>query len=129
LFYSAEFDTHTGPAIVIEAQDLTTPMRWPRKLSLADQDELARLRDDGHRIEEDRRGYTIHLTETSVRQTILHRTIPHELGHWVDWLTKVQRETMNKETFFARPTAEHEAFAHTYATRLSDDLRRKDLHK
>ena len=128
LFYHADFVSHDGPAIVIEASDLSRPVRWSRKLSLEHQSELDRLREDGHRIEEDRRGYTFHLTESSVRQTILYRTLLHELGHWVDWLTKVEQPPNgDMDRYFARPVSERDAFAHAYADRLTESLRRNGV--
>ncbi len=124
LFYRADFVGQIGPAIVIEAADLTRPVYWPRKLSLDHQHELERLRADGHRVEEDRRGYRVHLSEESVRNTVLYRTLLHELGHWVDWLTKVERAPEgDAELFLARPAAEREAFAHAYADRIGAELR------
>jgi hypothetical protein len=128
LFYYADFEALDGPAIVIEAADLDRPLRWSRKLSLEGLAELDRLRGDGHRIDEDRRGYTIHLCEGSVRQSILYRTLLHELGHWVDWLTKVERPLDGDvDRFFARPASEREAFAHAYAGRIAEGLRREGV--
>jgi hypothetical protein len=128
LYYHADFGSHDGAAVVIEAVDLARPFRWPRKLDLESQSELARLRKDGHRIEEDRRGYTFHLTESSVRRTILYRTLLHEVGHWVDWLTRVERPPDGDiDRYLARPASEREAFAHGYADRLAESLRRKGV--
>lgn len=128
LFYQADFESHVGPAVIIEAQDLSRPMRWPRKLSLDRQAEIDRLREGGHRVEEDRRGYTIHLAEHSVRQTILYRTLLHELGHWVDWLTKVKRVSdSDVDRYFARPVSERESYAHAYADRLAERLRHNGI--
>lgn len=128
LFYYAEFEAHDGPTIVIEAVDLSRRMRWPRKLSLENRHELKRLRDDGHKIDEDRRGYTIRYTQRSVRQTILYRTLLHELGHWVHWLTEVERpRNGGRDRYFAKPASEREAFAHAYAERLAERLRRKGV--
>lgn len=128
LYYHAEFEAHEGPAIIIEATDLSRPVRWSRKMKLEFQFELERLRDDGHRFEEDRRGYTIHRTEISVRHTILYRTLLHEVGHWVDWLTKGSRPPDgDPEKYFARPASEREAFAHAYADRLAGSLRREGV--
>lgn len=128
IFYHAEFESHDGPAIVIEATDSSRPAHWSRKLSLEDQSELERLREDGFRIEEDRRGYTIHFTESSIRQTVLYRALLHEVGHWVDWLTKIERlPNGDIDRYFARPVSEREAFANAYANRLAKNLRRKGV--
>lgn len=129
LLYEADFESHAGPAVVIEAQDLSRPFRWSRKLSLEGQAELERLRKDGHGVEEDRRGYTIHLTEDSVRHTVLYRTLLHELGHWVDWLAEVERTPSNdaEERYFARPACERESYAHAYAVQIAERLRRSGV--
>ncbi len=122
LLFDADFGRYRGPAIVIEATDLARPLVWPRKLSPDGQRALARLRADGHSIEEDRRGYAVHFTPGSVRQGILYRTLLHELGHWVDW----QRHGRSGGAdYFARPVGEREAFAHAYADRLGARLRRQ----
>ncbi|HZD96284.1 MAG TPA: hypothetical protein VE133_18625, partial [Candidatus Sulfotelmatobacter sp.] len=64
----------------------------------------------------------------------LYRTFVHELGHWVDFLEKVQRPAMVcseidfdryaslLERFHSRPTTEKESFAHRYADRMRTQL-------
>jgi hypothetical protein len=122
---------HTGPAIILEALDLTIPFRWGRSLTPAVAMELERLRADGHIVVEDSRGYAISSSLEAARKTQLYRTIPHEIGHWVDWLERVERpaakgdeeyETL-AERYWSRPSVEREAFAHQYADRLRSRLR------
>jgi len=57
--------------------------------------------------------------------------LPHEIGHWFDWLEKVETPAARGEDFsalmesyFARPQAEREAFTHRYADDVRDRLMR-----
>ena len=75
------------------------------------------------------------LSKTSIRNTILYRTLLHELGHWVQY----ERDLLNDETalfedadvacdlYFAQPKIEHENFAHHYASELNELLRTKGV--
>ncbi len=108
---------HPGPqgsALMIDAQRVGSEFSWPRKLTLADQEELARLSDDGHQVSKERRGYQICLTEEGIGNTLFRRTLLHELGHWVDYLRHSGQKD-DGETFFQRPSREREAFAHRFA--------------
>ncbi|MBI1494463.1 hypothetical protein [Halocynthiibacter styelae] len=118
--FHAEFSVagHSGPkgsALMLEAQRTGTELSWPRKLTLMDQEELARLRLDGHQITEDRRGYKISLTETGVGNTLFRRTLLHEFGHWVDYL-RLKGQDDHGDAYFRRPSVEREAFAHKFAS-------------
>jgi len=133
LFYYAELGVRgskavrRGPAIFIEAVNIDRAIRWSTALDPEDAEELERLRTDGHTITREGKRYTISSSVAAVRATQLYRTLPHEIGHWFDWLTKVEEPfargekfTSLSESYFARPNSEREAFAHRYA----DDLRR-----
>lgn len=117
---------HSGPAILIEAINPSTPFRWARSLTPAMARELERLRADGHTVVQDSRGYKITSSLCAARATQLYRTIPHEIGHWVDWCMRVERPAENEvgeyselaDRYWARPSMEREAFAHQYATDL-----------
>jgi hypothetical protein len=131
LLYSADFRQYQGAAIVLEALEVGRPLKWSRKLDVEHQLELERLRRDGHIIESTKRDHMIHITEASVRNTILYRTLLHEIGHWVNWLEDTVRpETAlavdrddAEELYCAKPRTEHEAFAHRYADELAAKLR------
>jgi hypothetical protein len=124
-----------GPALFLEAVDPSTPWRVEKSLSPSDSAELNRLISDGHKA--DRRGRYILLQGgvEAIRMTQLYRTIPHEVGHWVDWLANVVRKSDRtstplenlEERYFARPQSEREAFAHRYADSVRDRLLRKHL--
>lgn len=122
---------HTGPAILLDALDISIPFRWSRSLSPAIAKELERLRSDGHAVVNDSRGFVISSSLEAARATQLYRTIPHEIGHWVDWLERVERPADREgeeygqlaERYWARPSIEREAFAHNYAGSLIARLR------
>lgn len=131
LYYAADVCGFSGPTVFIEAQAVDRPFKWSKSLSPEYVLELERLRDDGHVIETDKRRHIIRWTPESIRSTQLFRTLPHEVGHYVDYLTKVTKpsgedidlwSTLN-DRYHARPSMEKEAFAHRYA----DDFRREHL--
>ena len=140
LAYAADFTNkngrvvYSGPAIVLEAVNPFMPVKFGRGLSVGSMDELDRLRSDGHKIKSDR-DHTIQPSLTSCRATQLYRTILHELGHWVDFLEKVERPFAGSDgelqgdlyprllnTFHRRPDKEKEQFAHAYAERMRRKL-------
>ena len=113
----------------------TEPLKFGKSLSLDDAAELERLRSDGHKLRPGDRNHTIELTLESCRATQLYRTIPHELGHWVDFLEKVERPSAALGPaeqadgyagllyrYHSRPSREKEHFAHDYAERVRKHL-------
>jgi len=127
LVYWARIGAHSGPAIYLEAQNPTIPLKWTRSLTPDQSIELERLRADGHHIDSDRRSHVIHTSHDSIRCTQLYRTLPHEIGHHVDFLSKVERPknttdygwiTLN-QLYHSRAAREKEDFANRYA----DDFR------
>lgn len=119
----------SGPAVFLEAVEPDARFAWSTSLGSDDAEELARLREDGHRIERTGRRYVITSSTEAARATQLYRTLPHEIGHWFDWLEKVETPAAHGEDFdmlarryFARPDREREAFAHAYADRLRHKL-------
>lgn len=119
----------TGPMILLDAIEADSVIDWSAGLALDDQVELDRLRADGHVVERVGNRYRIHVAPDSARRTQLFRTLLHEIGHWFDWLEKVEAPAMRGEDFgtlvehyFARPQAEREAFAHRYADSMGNAL-------
>ena len=130
--FDARFGSRKGPGIMLESIDLMGRYRWSGKLYLHDQAELTRLSKDGHKIIRERRGTTIKMTARSVRNTILFRTLLHEVGHWVDWKQRVlnvkasphdPERKMLETAYFARANLEREQFAHSYAEQYAARLR------
>lgn len=112
LCYSVEIGPLEGAAIVLHAFPATSSWPWSRGRGLTpdDHQELERLRQDGHEIARRGRKLTIHANRQTVRNTQLYRTLPHEIGHWIDFSEEVKRDD-EKE----RPTREREHSAHRYA--------------
>jgi hypothetical protein len=125
---------YQGPAIVLESVNPTKPVRFGKGLPPEDLAELERLKSDGHNILQGDRNHTIEPTLESCRSTQLYRTLLHELGHWVDFLEKVERPaalvgsgTSDQysallDKFHRRPPREKEEFAHSYAERTRRHL-------
>jgi len=131
MFYHADLGfrggtvVRSGPAIFLEAVNIDRVIEWSTGLGPEDSEELERLRTDGHNVTRAGKRYTISSSVAAVRATQLYRTLLHEIGHWVDWLAKVEEPFARGEKFetlsnsyFARPKSEREAFAHRYADSL-----------
>jgi hypothetical protein len=97
--FSFDIDKYSGAAIVIEAQDLS-PL----------------LRQDGHEIHNTRRGIEIRVTINSLRNTVLYRTLLHELGHHVDY-NRSSEDNWNSKTRTVK-----EDYAHRYALELHERI-------
>lgn len=112
-----------GPAVTLEAIDPHVRLAWSTALDPQDQAELERLRADGHEIRQEGRRHIFSMSPDSVRTTLLYRTLLHEIGHWVDFLEKVERPAAAgvgdhaalSDAYFSRPKGEREVFAHRYA--------------
>jgi hypothetical protein len=128
MFYSAELGLPgrnaiaVGSAIFLEAVNIQENISWSTSLDPDDRAELERLRSDGHRIEQVGRKHVFSMTKEAVRATQLYRTLLHEIGHWFDWLEKVEGPTSKggdlgqlSDKYFQRPQNEREAYAHRYA--------------
>lgn len=121
-----------GPVVMLEAIDCDAQFEWASALDPHSQAELERLKEDGHRVVRKGHRYQFSMTAEAVRATQLYRTLLHEIGHWVDYLEKVERPAESgtgtrqelSETFFRRPGQEREAFAHRYADAMRERLKR-----
>jgi hypothetical protein len=131
--YYPSVGQYSGTAICLEAQCLSKPLRWPLSLGPESTRELGRLRADGHIIHQEKRHYRIESNPETLRNTVLFRTILHELGHYVDWVRSVilpslateddgEDERIHQE-FDTKPSAMREDFAHRYAAELFTKLR------
>jgi hypothetical protein len=118
--FFVEIAKHSGSAIMIEAQDLK-PYCWSDSQGPEGQRELERLRADGHELRRTRRGVEILVTPASMRKTVLHRTLLHEMGHHVDYKRCSERE------WDGRTRTEKEDYAHRYARETFDSLQRSGI--
>lgn len=112
-----------GRAVILDALPPGIPIRWKKNLGPQGTLELERLREDGHAIRTTTRHHIIEPTLDSIRNTQLYRTAIHEIGHFVDWRNSWTDE--EAETAFDTKTShDKEAFAHAYAERMSERLKR-----
>jgi len=132
-----DFRGYSGPTIALSAFEHAKPqLTWGRKLSPQEQAELERLRTIGFKVEESRKAYKIYLDLKTVRRYQLLYTLPHEVGHWVDYLRLVvepakassdpdETEYQLFDKFFTkRPTKDKEDAAWRYVKEVSPILKR-----
>ncbi|EGF90906.1 hypothetical protein ABI_23180 [Asticcacaulis biprosthecium C19] len=133
--YWAEFGRHSGTSVVIEAQPLDYSYRLKKDVGPGFAKELDALRRDGHRIETTSRYIEISCPPEAIRATQLFRTLPHEIGHHLDYCQKVEDRYDRDEgelrdltsLYFARPQREREAFADRYADEVMGVFRRQNI--
>ena len=106
-----ELGDYSGPAIILEAQDCL-PYVWSHRRGPEQERELERLRMDGHDIRIEGKLVTLQPNPLSIKRTVLHRTLPHEVGHHVD------SARLTQEEWDARTPTEREDFAHGYAAEV-----------
>lgn len=128
LHYWSEIEKCSGPAIYLDAQPINKTYRWNKSLTPDDTRELERLERDGHQVRTDRRYHYVTGNLEAVRCTQLYRTLPHEIGHYVDYLKNVTvpaGEDLDKwerlsALYASKPTKDKEDFAHRYATEFME---------
>jgi hypothetical protein len=74
LIYSFEFENEYFPAIILDAIDLNKRLVWSRKLTVDDQKEFERLKEDGHIFVENKRYFVADLQLNPSRSTQLYCT-------------------------------------------------------
>lgn len=124
LQYWSEIHQYKGVAIHIEAQIIDGFQLWRKSLSPDDAQELERLIQDGHSCVSERRYHVVYTCLESIRATQLYRTLPHEVGHYVDYLESViepagediDEEERLSDLYWTKSNKDKEAFAHRYAT-------------
>ncbi|MFN7921381.1 MAG: hypothetical protein U0Q16_14865 [Bryobacteraceae bacterium] len=123
-----------GPTIIIEARDPARPF-WRRKPATpVEARELERLIEHGFLIHETRSRLRVAGSLEAVRRCQLYHTLPHEIGHLVDYETKVpevgdsdeavDRWLAQQDRYWQHPPREREEFAHRYADETRDRLRK-----
>jgi hypothetical protein len=133
LAYFARFRGAEGPAVILEAQRPDGKLEWSRSLRPEDAHEIERLQDDGHAITRGRRSWVVRTNFESIRATQLYRTLPHEVGHHVQYDREVRQRAAGdpsellrrQHAYFARPPHERDDFAHRYARAFVDKRTRE----
>lgn len=110
-----ELGDYRGPAIILEAQDCL-PYVWKYQRGPEQERELERLRADGHDVRIEGKHVTVRPNPLSIKRTVLHRTLPHEVGHHVD------SARLTQEEWDCRTPTEREDFAHGYAAKVRERL-------
>jgi len=123
--YYANLGRYSGPGVYLESVKIGTLIKWGNKLTPFEKKELDSLKTDGHRIERVKRGYDIHTTPEAVRNTQLFRTLPHEIGHAVDYLKNSLNPSIGASTeseseyisdiFSSKSSLDKEEYANRYA--------------
>ncbi len=123
--YYADLGKYSGSGIYIEAVKVGYTIKWGNKLTPFYKKELQALELDGHRIDRVKRGYDIHTTPETVRNTQLFRTLPHEIGHAADYLhnsldPSIEADSESEadyitEVFNSKPGLDKEEYANRYA--------------
>lgn len=115
-----------GPIIILEATRPDSVWRHPKSLSPDAAMELERLAQDGHILTTMRSHIRVQSSQNAIRATQLYRTIPHEIGHLVDYTTRVPDDSNRwlelEEAYWRRPSQERESFAHRYADEFHSRL-------
>jgi hypothetical protein len=121
LVYEAEVAGLSGPALILEAQQSPGALQWPKSLQPWVAAELEFLRSDGHEVSSEARSHCVVSGSQAMRATQLFRTIPHEVGHYVDYRQRVIEPSSseaefnrNLGLFWSRPSREREEFADRY---------------
>jgi hypothetical protein len=133
--YWTDFGQHRGTSIVIEALPLNYSYRLEKNLEPYFAKEIEALRQDGHMIDITKRHIEINCPPEAIRTTQAFRTLPHEIGHSLDYQQKVDRPYERGEAdyetlrglYFARPKLEREAFADRYADSVMAPFRQRAL--
>ena len=132
LLYWSDILRFSGPAIHIEAQRVNSVLKHSKSLSTDEALEIERLIRDGHNVRTNRRYHLISTSPDTVRRTQLYRTLPHEIGHYVDYLESVELASGNNDKewsrlhdlYFTKPAKDKEDFAHRYATEFYEQQRK-----
>ena len=123
LAYFAEIDGCKGAIVFLESRKKEDVVNWTKSLDPDGQAELDRIREDGHKVIETRRSWQVHSDFNANRATQLFRTLPHEVGHFVQFCDMVEFpgeidfdlwDQLNKK-HNQLTTKEKEHYAHRFA--------------
>jgi len=115
IVFDGVISNYRGPILMLEAVTLGSAWKWGHHLKPHDQRELQRYRDFGFDVRQTNRHFEIRPTLDAVRAMQLYHTVPHEIGHWV------QYQSIGSERFEQTPHQKREDFAHRYADKFRDE--------
>jgi hypothetical protein len=128
--YYADLGKYSGPGVYIEAAKKNNVIKWSKSLTPFEDKELNALESDGHRINQNKRGYEIITSPNTIRNTQLYRTLPHEIGHAIDYLKNSlepcieadseQEEDYIRNVFHSKPSLDKEEYANRYAKEFNE---------
>ncbi len=135
LGFSTTIGPITGAAILLEATTIPVTVKYGRKLSIESQQELERLRLEADKVHHTGREHVLTFDLAAIRTVQLFRTLLHEIGHWVDYRQNVTIPSASDpdiwlglwERYWARPSAEREAYAHRYSVESATKLRNRGM--
>ena len=129
--YWADFGKHSGTSVVIEAIAHDYSYKIGKDIGPVFARELEALTADGHKVITAAKKIEIACPPNAIRNTQLFRTLPHEIGHNVDFTQKVRNAEGDWEElrnlYFARPQREREQFADRYAATVMALYRANDI--
>jgi hypothetical protein len=137
IVYYADLGQYSGPGVHLEAIPRGHVLSWGKSLTPFDRKELDALAADGHEVVRTRRGYEVVTTPQSVRHTQLFRTLPHEIGHAVDYLENCMIPALGADTmaedeyithaYEAKPALDKEEYANRYAREFFEKFSSRGL--
>ncbi|NRB65303.1 MAG: hypothetical protein HRU40_20185 [Saprospiraceae bacterium] len=123
--YYADIGKYHGAGVYIESMKAETTLKWGNRIDPYERKELQALESEGHKITKVKKGYDIRTSAESIRNTQLFRTLPHEIGHAIDYLKNSLEPSINATTeaesdyisdkYSSKPSHDKEEFAHRYA--------------
>ena len=125
--YYAKIGKYSGPGIYLEAQPINDKLKWSISLTPHQEKELHRHKKDGHIVTKDRRYFYIQTSPETVRNTQLFRTLPHEIGHAINYSINSQTKFSGANSYNSKPAQDKEEFAHRYAEAFRKKLIAKKI--
>ncbi len=117
LAYFYETKSCSGVAVILESQPIGNILKWSKSLDPDAKKEIERLAKDGHEVNYGKKCITIKSTIESCRNTMLFRTLLHEIGHYCHY-----QKVNDSDRYDSICKSEKEAAAHRYADELACSL-------
>ncbi len=130
LVFASDVEPVSGAAVYLEAQRRHARWGFGSRQSVEAQHEFARLEQLAPLRRTGKRQHEFEWGLMGLRRWLLYHTLIHEVGHWVDFLLKVEipwqvegaNSALAYDAYWRRPVAEREAFAHRFSDEQRDEL-------